>query len=104
MPALVAGIHVFAADPKRKAWMAGTSPAMTRQSVSDKGRTNESKGAAAIPRRSRREPAAAGAAASRLRQFASREIDAGTFGAIQDEAIRDVVRLQAAAGLEVVTD
>jgi len=29
MPGLVPGIHVFAA-PKRKSWMAGTSPAMTR--------------------------------------------------------------------------
>jgi hypothetical protein len=29
MPALVAGIHVFAASPQRKTWMAGTSPAMT---------------------------------------------------------------------------
>jgi hypothetical protein len=29
MPALVAGIHVFAAIQKRKSWMAGTSPAMT---------------------------------------------------------------------------
>jgi hypothetical protein len=27
MPALVAGIHVF--ESKSKAWMAGTSPAMT---------------------------------------------------------------------------
>jgi hypothetical protein len=29
MPALVAGIHVFAACVKPKTWMAGTSPAMT---------------------------------------------------------------------------
>jgi hypothetical protein len=29
MPALVAGIHVFAAVQRRKTWMAGTSPAMT---------------------------------------------------------------------------
>src|SRR5260221_114865 len=29
MPALVAGIHVFLADFHLKAWMAGTSPAMT---------------------------------------------------------------------------
>ncbi len=29
MPALVAGIHVFAYCPKAKTWMAGTSPAMT---------------------------------------------------------------------------
>jgi hypothetical protein len=28
MPGLVPGIHVFLAE-KRKAWMAGTSPAMT---------------------------------------------------------------------------
>ena len=28
MPALVAGIHAFVA-PRPKAWMAGTSPAMT---------------------------------------------------------------------------
>jgi hypothetical protein len=28
MPALVAGIHVFK-NAQRKAWMAGTSPAMT---------------------------------------------------------------------------
>jgi hypothetical protein len=28
MPALVAGIHVFT-NAKEKAWMAGTSPAMT---------------------------------------------------------------------------
>jgi 5-methyltetrahydropteroyltriglutamate--homocysteine methyltransferase len=39
-----------------------------------------------------------------FRQFAAHEIDAGTFSAIQDDAIRDVVRLQEAAGLEVVTD
>jgi hypothetical protein len=31
MPALVAGIHVFLAELQlRKTWMAGTSPAMTR--------------------------------------------------------------------------
>jgi len=30
MPALVAGIHVFAASRERKTWMAGTSPAMTK--------------------------------------------------------------------------
>ena len=30
MPALVAGIHVFAALQQFKTWMAGTSPAMTR--------------------------------------------------------------------------
>jgi hypothetical protein len=29
MPALVAGIHVFLAGFQQKAWMAGTSPAMT---------------------------------------------------------------------------
>jgi hypothetical protein len=29
MPALVAGIHVFAACIELKTWMAGTSPAMT---------------------------------------------------------------------------
>jgi hypothetical protein len=29
MPALVAGIHVFVAEDK--AWMAGTSPAMTNE-------------------------------------------------------------------------
>jgi hypothetical protein len=32
MPALVAGIHAFAAVPRFKTWMAGTSPAMTRHS------------------------------------------------------------------------
>jgi hypothetical protein len=32
MPALVAGIHVF--SPRNKAWMAGTSPAMTTNSTS----------------------------------------------------------------------
>jgi hypothetical protein len=32
MPALVAGIHVFLAAAQRsKAWMAGTSPAMTAE-------------------------------------------------------------------------
>jgi len=30
MPALVAGIHVFNASAGIKAWMAGTSPAMTK--------------------------------------------------------------------------
>jgi hypothetical protein len=30
MPALVAGIHVFAAVRFAKTWMAGTSPATTR--------------------------------------------------------------------------
>jgi hypothetical protein len=29
MPALVAGIYVLLAGPSQKAWMAGTSPAMT---------------------------------------------------------------------------
>jgi hypothetical protein len=29
MPAVVAGIHVFAACSELKTWMAGTSPAMT---------------------------------------------------------------------------
>ena len=32
MPALVAGIHVLVTLNKRKAWMAGTSPAMTGMS------------------------------------------------------------------------
>jgi hypothetical protein len=31
MPGLVPGIHVFATDKKSKAWMAGTSPAMTAE-------------------------------------------------------------------------
>src|SRR6266852_6176526 len=31
MPALVAGIHVFAVAQERKAWMAGPSPAMTKE-------------------------------------------------------------------------
>jgi hypothetical protein len=31
MPALVAGIHVWRAVRQAKAWMAGTSPAMTRR-------------------------------------------------------------------------
>jgi methionine synthase II (cobalamin-independent) len=39
-----------------------------------------------------------------FRQFAAREIDARAFNAIQDDAIRDVVRLQEEVGLEVVTD
>jgi hypothetical protein len=30
MPGLVPGIHEFAEDGKKKTWMAGTSPAMTR--------------------------------------------------------------------------
>jgi hypothetical protein len=30
MPALVAGIHAFNASARTKAWMAGTSPAMTK--------------------------------------------------------------------------
>jgi hypothetical protein len=33
MPGLVPGIHVFKARPQKKAWMAGTSPAMTRLGV-----------------------------------------------------------------------
>jgi len=33
MPALVAGIHVLAALPDEKTWMAGTSPAMTSDCV-----------------------------------------------------------------------
>jgi 5-methyltetrahydropteroyltriglutamate--homocysteine methyltransferase len=39
-----------------------------------------------------------------FRQFAAHEIDAKTFSAVQDAAIRDVVRLQEDTGLEVVTD
>jgi hypothetical protein len=31
MPALVAGIHVFQREMNLKTWMAGTSPAMTKQ-------------------------------------------------------------------------
>jgi hypothetical protein len=31
MPGLVPGIHVFTSATKEKAWMAGTSPAMTRK-------------------------------------------------------------------------
>jgi hypothetical protein len=31
MPGLVPGIHVFAASKKEKTWMAGTSPAMTKE-------------------------------------------------------------------------
>jgi hypothetical protein len=33
MPALVAGIHVFTDRQIHKTWMAGTSPAMTVESV-----------------------------------------------------------------------
>jgi 5-methyltetrahydropteroyltriglutamate--homocysteine methyltransferase len=39
-----------------------------------------------------------------FRQFAAREIGEDAFGRIQDQCIRDVVELQEAAGLEVVTD
>ncbi|MCZ7566389.1 MAG: 5-methyltetrahydropteroyltriglutamate--homocysteine S-methyltransferase [Burkholderiales bacterium] len=39
-----------------------------------------------------------------FRQHAAGEIDDAAFGAIQDEAIRDVVRLQEECGLDVVTD
>jgi len=39
-----------------------------------------------------------------FRQHAAKEIDDAAFHAIQDEAIRDVVRLQEDCGLEVVTD
>ncbi len=35
MPALVAGIHVFAAYVKPTTWMAGTSPAMTLKRYSN---------------------------------------------------------------------
>jgi hypothetical protein len=31
MPGLVPGIHVFNAPQQKKAWMAGTSPAMTKE-------------------------------------------------------------------------
>jgi len=30
MPGLVPGVHVFVGPEKEKAWMAGTSPAMTK--------------------------------------------------------------------------
>jgi len=30
MPGLVPGIHVFLSAAKKKTWMAGTSPAMTK--------------------------------------------------------------------------
>ena len=51
MPALVAGIHVFL-SPIQKTWVAGSSPAMTNQTVADKaalalgvcGRFNGAKG------------------------------------------------------------
>jgi hypothetical protein len=33
MPGLVPGIHVFASQQQEKTWMAGTSPAMTRDTV-----------------------------------------------------------------------
>jgi hypothetical protein len=36
MPGLVPGIHVFEARDKFKTWMAGTSPAITRE-----GRNND---------------------------------------------------------------
>jgi hypothetical protein len=37
MPALVAGIHVLLHQQETKAWMAGTSPAMTKSVIqSDK--------------------------------------------------------------------
>ncbi len=40
MPALVAGIHAFPCGPSaRKAWMAGTSPAMTPEKWFDVNRT-----------------------------------------------------------------
>jgi hypothetical protein len=35
MPALVAGIHDFAATPENKTWMAGTSPAMTEFAIGE---------------------------------------------------------------------
>jgi hypothetical protein len=34
MPGLVPGIHAFAARYAAKAWMAGTSPAMTKNGIS----------------------------------------------------------------------
>jgi hypothetical protein len=33
MPGLVPGIHVFSASARRKTWMAGTSPAMTKENI-----------------------------------------------------------------------
>jgi 5-methyltetrahydropteroyltriglutamate--homocysteine methyltransferase len=39
-----------------------------------------------------------------FRQFAANEIDEGAFTQIQDECIRDVVKLQEETGLEVATD
>jgi 5-methyltetrahydropteroyltriglutamate--homocysteine methyltransferase len=39
-----------------------------------------------------------------FRQFAAHEIDAGTFAKIQDDCIRDALKLQETAGLAVVTD
>jgi hypothetical protein len=33
MPALVAGIHVLNLESNQKTWMAGTSPAMTSQTL-----------------------------------------------------------------------
>jgi 5-methyltetrahydropteroyltriglutamate--homocysteine methyltransferase len=39
-----------------------------------------------------------------FREVHERRMDAATFGALQDDAIRDVVRLQADAGLDVVND
>src|SRR5215510_4226758 len=39
-----------------------------------------------------------------FRQFATHEIDARSFARIQDDCIRDVVRLQEQVGLRVVTD
>jgi len=44
MPALVAGIHVFLFLGKRfKTWMAGTSPAMTKQHLVIPGRERSAK-------------------------------------------------------------
>jgi hypothetical protein len=33
MPGLVPGIHVLAVSPQRKTWMAGSRPALTKESV-----------------------------------------------------------------------
>ncbi|WP_276326497.1 hypothetical protein [Bradyrhizobium valentinum] len=33
MPGLVPGIHVFASINREKTWMAGTSPAMTKEAI-----------------------------------------------------------------------
>src|SRR5215831_97483 len=90
MPALVAGIHVFLSGAANKAWMAGTSPAMTVERLVCVGRNMCLLVHASVGHQGALELGALevgagqdGAGETRLCQIGVLEVGAGEIGAVE---------------------